>query len=156
MFERDKENLAGVDYDYYNLLENSKPAECVPVKSNDPAYILYTSGTRGTPKGVVRDTAGIAVSMNYCMDKIFDINKGETIFAGSDIGWVVGHQFTVYGPLLRGAKSVVFEGKPVHTPDAGTYWRVVEKAKVKHLYTAPTAIRAIRREDSKIFFFLKT
>jgi propionyl-CoA synthetase len=149
MFNRNK-SAASMDYDFYNLLENSKPAECVPVSSTHPAYIIYTSGTTGTPKGVVRDTGGVAMSMSYSMNKIFNVGKRETMFAGSDIGWVVGHSYCVYGPLISGARSVIFEGKPVGTPDAGTYWRIVEKTKVKHLFTAPTAVRAMRRDDSNI------
>lgn len=124
LFNRNEEKLK-TDYDFYNLLENSRPCEPVPLKSNHPAYIIYTSGTTGTPKGVVRDVSGIAMSLSYSMDRIFNVGKKETLFAGSDIGWVVGHSYCVYGPLLAGSRSVIFEGKPIGTPDAGTYWRIV-------------------------------
>ncbi|KAI9318546.1 acyl-CoA synthetase short-chain family member 3 [Dichotomocladium elegans] len=120
---------------------------CVEVGSQDPLYTLYTSGTTGVPKGVVRPNGGHAVVLLWSMGYVYNIHKGETMFTASDIGWAVGHSYTVYGPLLAGATSIIYEGKPIHTPDAGTFWRVVSDYKAKTMFTAPTAIRAIRRED---------
>jgi propionyl-CoA synthetase len=124
-----------------------KAITCVPVKATDPLYILYTSGTTGAPKGVVRDNGGHAVVLKWTMGNIYATHPGEAFWAASDIGWQVGHSYITYGPLLHGATALLFEGKPVGTPDAGTFWRVIEQHKVKVLFTAPTAIRAIRRED---------
>ncbi|KAI8979020.1 hypothetical protein BDB01DRAFT_798931 [Pilobolus umbonatus] len=121
--------------------------ECVPVNSDDPLYILYTSGTTGQPKGVVRSNGGHAVALRWSIDYVFNIRQGDTIFTASDIGWAVSHSYTVYGPLLVGATTILYEGKPVGTPDAGAFWRLVADYKVKTMFTAPTAMRAIARED---------
>lgn len=109
-------------------------------------FILDTSGTTGAPKGIVRDTGGTAVALNWTMKNIFNIHKGDVFFSSSDIGWVVGHSFIVYGPLIRGATSIIFEGKPI-VPDAGVLWRVIEQYKVKSIYVAPTAVRIVKKED---------
>jgi len=123
------------------------PADCVTVAATDPLYVLYTSGTTGKPKGVVRDNGGHAVALAWSMANIFAVGPGDVWWAASDVGWVVGHSYITYAPLLVGATTVMFEGKPVGTPDAGAFWRVVADHRVKALFTAPTAIRAIRRED---------
>ncbi|GAB7351591.1 hypothetical protein MBLNU459_g2213t1 [Dothideomycetes sp. NU459] len=128
-------------------------AENVPVKSNDGLYIIYTSGTTGSPKGVLREAGGHAVGLNFSMRYLFGIQPGDVMFCASDIGWVVGHSYILYAPLLAGATTVLFEGKPVGTPDAGTFWRIIDEHKVNVLFTAPTALRAIRREDPKNKFF---
>lgn len=130
-------------------------ADAVPVKSTDGLYIIYTSGTTGLPKGVVRDVGGHAVGLNFSIRYMFGLGPGDVMFCASDIGWVVGHSYIVYGPLLAGATTVLFEGKPIGTPDAGTFWRIVEEYKVKTMFTAPTALRAIRREDGDNVFFEK-
>ncbi|GMA40168.1 propionyl-CoA synthetase [Mobilicoccus caccae] len=124
-----------------------EPAECVEVVATDPLYVLYTSGTTGKPKGIVRDNGGHAVALTWSMKNLYGIEPGEVFWAASDVGWVVGHSYIVYAPLLAGATTIVYEGKPVGTPDAGAFWRVVEKYKVASLFTAPTAIRAIKKED---------
>lgn len=133
--------------DWRALLVESTPAAPSEVNALDPLYILYTSGTTGKPKGVVRDNGGHAVALRYSMDKIYNLKPNEVFWAASDVGWVVGHSYIVYGPLLRGATTIMYEGKPVGTPDAGAFWRVVEQYKVNVLFGAPTAFRAIRKED---------
>ncbi len=138
---------AGRDLDWHALLANSEPADAVPVAATDPLYVLYTSGTTGKPKGIVRDNGGHAVALLWSMRHIYDTHPGEVFWAASDVGWVVGHSYIVYGPLLLGATTLLYEGKPVGTPDPGAYWRVASEHRVKALFTAPTAIRAIRKED---------
>jgi propionyl-CoA synthetase len=137
------------DRDWKAAMEAATPADCVPVKATDPLYILYTSGTTGQPKGVVRDNGGHMVALKWSMKNIYDIDPGEVYWAASDVGWVVGHSYICYAPLLHGCTTIVFEGKPVGTPDAGTFWRVIEEHDVVSLFTAPTAFRAIRKEDPK-------
>ncbi len=142
---------AGRDHDWAALraaaIRDGKTADCVPCLATDPLYIIYTSGTTGVPKGVVRDHGGHLVSLNWSMKGIYGIDPGETWWAGSDIGWVVGHSYIVYAPLFHGCSSVLYEGKPIGTPDAGAYWRVISEHGVVSLFTAPTAFRAIKKED---------
>ena len=135
------------ELDFLDVLEKGIAVDCVPLLSIDPLYIIYTSGTTGKPKGVVRDNGGYATALKFSMKSFYDIDPGDVFWAASDIGWTVGHSYLVYGPLLHGCTSVMYEGKPVRTPDAGSFWRVVEQHKVKALFTAPTAIRAIKKED---------
>jgi propionyl-CoA synthetase len=138
---------AGRDLDWAQAVATAEPADCVPVAATDPLYILYTSGTTARPKGVVRDNGGHAVALRWTMDNIYDTRPGEVFWAASDVGWVVGHSYIVYAPLLAGCTTVLYEGKPVGTPDAGAFWRVIEQHRVKALFTAPTAFRAIKKED---------
>ncbi len=135
------------DIDWNDAMDAATPVGCTSVAATDPLYILYTSGTTGRPKGVVRDSGGYAVALRWSMDNIFDTGPGEVFWAASDVGWVVGHSYIVYAPLLAGATTVLYEGKPVGTPDAGAFWRVAAQHKVSAMFTAPTAIRAIRKED---------
>jgi propionyl-CoA synthetase len=139
--------IPGRDFDLEELMAQAKPAECVPVKATDPLYILYTSGTTGVPKGIVRDNGGHAVVLRWSLENIYDTKPGEVYWAASDVGWVVGHSYIVYGPLLTGCTTVLYEGKPVGTPDPGAFWRVISEHSVKTLFTAPTAFRAIKRDD---------
>ncbi|MFC6672278.1 propionyl-CoA synthetase [Marinobacterium aestuariivivens] len=135
------------DLDWYQAQEGVEPAACVPVLGKDPLYILYTSGTTGQPKGIVRDNGGHAVALHYALRNVYGMEAGGVWWGASDIGWVVGHSFIVYGPLMGGCSAVFFEGKPVRTPDAGTYWRVIAEYGVNSMFCAPTAFRAIRKED---------
>ncbi|MGD8702181.1 MAG: propionyl-CoA synthetase [Desulfosarcina sp.] len=139
--------IDGRDVDWVAAMEAAAPADCVPVAATDPLYILYTSGTTGQPKGVVRDNGGHVVALKWSMKNIYDVDTGDVYWAASDVGWVVGHSYIVYGPLFKGCTTILFEGKPVGTPDAGVFWRVIADHKVKTMFTAPTAFRAIKRED---------
>ena len=138
---------SGRDLDWAEAMQGATPHDCVPLAATDPLYILYTSGTTGEPKGVVRDNGGHAVALKWSMKAIYDVDPGEVYWAASDVGWVVGHSYIVYAPLLHGCTTVVYEGKPVGTPDAGAFWRVIADHKVSVMFTAPTAFRAIKRED---------
>jgi propionyl-CoA synthetase len=135
------------DHDWHELLSAAQPVDCVTVEATDPLYVLYTSGTTGKPKGIVRDNGGHAVALQWSMRNVYDIGPGDVFWAASDVGWVVGHSYIVYAPLLVGATTVLYEGKPVGTPDASAFWRVIATYGVKALFTAPTAIRAIKKED---------
>lgn len=144
-------SMGPIDDDWATLVSDTKlkgeQAACVSVAATDPLYILYTSGTTGKPKGVVRDNGGHMTALKWTMDNIYGIEPGEVMWSASDVGWVVGHSYIVYGPLLQGATTLIFEGKPIGTPDAGVFWKVIEQHSVNILFTAPTAIRAIKRED---------
>ncbi len=141
------ELIPGRDLDWGDFLAGAEPAGCVPVAATDPLYILYTSGTTGIPKGVVRDNGGHAVALKWSMESVYGVGAGEVFWAASDIGWVVGHSYIVYGPLLKGCTTILYEGKPVGTPDPGAFWRVASQHGVNVLFTAPTAFRAIKRDD---------
>jgi propionyl-CoA synthetase len=150
IFQRPMETaslIAGRDIDWATAIKGVKPHDCVPVAATDPLYILYTSGTTGIPKGVVRDNGGHMVALKWTMKAVYNVDAGDVYWAASDVGWVVGHSYIVYGPLLKGCTTILYEGKPVGTPDAGAFWRVISQHKVKALFTAPTAFRAIKRED---------
>ena len=150
IFQREQEVaklVEGRDVAWHTFQYGVEPADCVPVSGDHPAYILYTSGTTGAPKGVVRATAGHLVALSWSMRAVYNVGVGDVFWAASDVGWVVGHSYICYGPLIAGCTTVVFEGKPVGTPDAGTFWRVISENKVKSFFTAPTALRAIRRDD---------
>ena len=152
IFQRPQEVAAlteGRDVDWHAFQAGTTPADCVPVEGNHPAYILYTSGTTGAPKGVIRHTGGHMVALNWTMKNIYNVDPGDVFWAASDVGWVVGHSYLCYAPLIHGNTTIVFEGKPIGTPDAGTFWRVISEHNVRSFFTAPTALRAIKREDPK-------
>ncbi|ODS93954.1 MAG: propionyl-CoA synthetase [Comamonas sp. SCN 65-56] len=139
--------VAGRDVEWNDAVAKAQPADCVPLAATDPLYVIYTSGTTGKPKGVVRDNGGHAVALRWSMDAVFGVKPGDVYWAGSDVGWVVGHSYIVYGPLLQGCTTILYEGKPVGTPDAGAFWRVCAEHGVNVFFTAPTAFRAIKKED---------
>jgi propionyl-CoA synthetase len=139
--------VAGRDVDWHDVVDRAAPVDCVPVAATDPLYILYTSGTTGIPKGVVRDNGGHLVALAWSMRYIYGLAQGDVFWTASDVGWVVGHSYIVYAPLIHGCTTVLYEGKPVGTPDAGAFWRVIAEHGVQVMFTAPTAFRAIRRED---------
>lgn len=150
MFQRwvKREELEGSPFtDWADILKGAQPVDCVPVDATDPLYVLYTSGTTGKPKGIVRDNGGHAVALRYSMEYVYNVQPGDVFWAASDVGWVVGHSYIVYAPLITGATTILFEGKPIRTPDAGAFWRVISDYKVKVFFTAPTGFRAIRKED---------
>ncbi len=141
------ELIEGRDVEWSDSLEGVEPADCVPVAATDPLYILYTSGTTGEPKGVVRDNGGHMVALQWSMKNVYDVSPGQVFWAASDVGWVVGHSYIVYAPLVHGCTTILFEGKPVGTPDAGVFWRIISEHGVEVFFTAPTAFRAIKRDD---------
>jgi propionyl-CoA synthetase len=150
IFQRSMETaemVSGRDIDWTTAMQTATPHDCVPVKATDPLYILYTSGTTGQPKGVVRDNGGHMVALKWSMKAVYDMDEGDVWWAASDVGWVVGHSYIVYAPLFKGCTTILFEGKPVGTPDAGAFWRVISQHRVKCMFTAPTAYRAIKRDD---------
>ncbi len=147
--------IDGRDHDWADVMAQATPADCVSVEATDPLYILYTSGTTGKPKGVVRDNGGHAVALLWSMEHIYDVQPGDVYWAASDVGWVVGHSYIVYAPLFAGCTTILYEGKPVGTPDPGAFWRVIQDHKVKVLFTAPTAFRAIKKEDPNGEFLKK-
>lgn len=158
IFQREQEVASlkeGRDHEWHSFQYGATPADCLPVEGNHPAYILYTSGTTGQPKGVVRPTAGHLVALNWSMRAIYNVGQGDVFWAASDVGWVVGHSYICYGPLIAGCTTIVYEGKPVGTPDAGAFWRVISEHKVKSFFTAPTAIRAVKRDDREGAFIKK-
>jgi len=158
IFQREEnpaELIEGRDFNWSELEASATPADCIPVEGNHPAYILYTSGTTGQPKGVIRPTGGHLVALNWTMKNLYNVDPGDVFWAASDVGWVVGHSYIAYGPLLHGNTTLVFEGKPIGTPDAGTFWRVISEHNVKSFFTAPTAFRAVKREDPKGEFVKK-
>lgn len=157
IFERPNhtDDLSAENVHTYDEMYQHQPIEPIEVPSTHPLYILYTSGTTSTPKGVVRDTGGYATALNSTMNYFYDLEPGDTILTASDIGWVVGHSYIVYAPLIYGVTTVIYEGKPIKTPDAGAFWRMVEEHKIKNVFTAPTAIRAIRKEDPEGKLFQK-
>lgn len=137
------------DLDWQEMMQKAQPRDCVSVAATDPLYVLYTSGTTGQPKGVVRDNGGHLVALKWSMKSIYNLDAGDVFFTASDIGWVVGHSYIVYAPLFKGCTTIMFEGKPVGTPDAGVFWRIISQHKVKTMFTAPTAFRAIKQRDPK-------
>ncbi len=158
VFQRDfvkASMIEGRDIDWKEMVEKSKPVGCTELDATDPLYILYTSGTTGMPKGVLRDNGGHAVALYWTMKNLYDIDPGDVWWSASDVGWVVGHSYIVYAPLLQGSTTVFYEGKPIGTPDAGAFWRVISQHKVKTLFTAPTAFRAIKKEDPNGDFIKK-
>ncbi len=158
IFQREQvkaELTPGKDVDWAEAMKSAQAAPCVPVKSTDPLYILYTSGTTGMPKGVVRDNGGHAVALKWSMKHVYNVEPGEVFWAASDVGWVVGHSYIVYAPLFNGSTTILYEGKPVGTPDPGAFWRLISEHKVKALFTAPTAFRAIKKEDPSAEYLKK-